>query len=342
MVDPEASVARGLELFAERVAALPDAIGAAVADPLPSPKTLLPGPFAVTGAGGSEGPARILGDRLARAGIASRFVPLSAFVAARPPVTTDDRLVVVSQGLSPNARLALAHRHRVARCVVITATRPDRGGDARARLLAAAVDEGHHVITHGPAREGELLVRILGPALATLIALRLAASLVGDSLDTGGLARAVARAIGTAPPGDLGSKVTALVVAGDGGARAHGLRWKVLEALQCGDPPVWDVLQFAHGPLQQYFDQPATLITLERADPHHAELFERLASVVPAHHRLLRLEATLPEPLAWFEHDAMLNAIVLRELRRSPRDLVQWPGKGLDRALYAIERPLED
>ena len=138
MSDGGANAMRGVELLADRVAALPSAIASAISDPLPSAVTLLPGPFAVTGAGGSEGPARILSDRLARAGIASRFVPLSSFVASSPPVTSDDRLVIVSQGLSPNARLALAHRHRVARCVVLTATRPERGGSDKARVLADA------------------------------------------------------------------------------------------------------------------------------------------------------------------------------------------------------------
>lgn len=343
MTDREASTARGLELLAERVAALPSALAAAASEPPPAAADLSPGPFAVTGAGGSEGPARIFSDRLARAGIPARFVPLSAFVAPTPPVRRDDRLVIVSQGLSPNARLALAHRSRVARCVVITATRPTRDGDERSAALAEVAQEGHHVITHGPPREGELLVRVLGPALATLAVLRLAGEITGDPLPVTDLGAAVARALAAAPEGELPREaLTALVIAGDGGARAHGLRWKILEALERGDPPVWDVLQFAHGPLQQYFDAPATLITLERADPHHAALFERLAAVVPAHHRLLRLKATLPEPLAWFEHDAMLDAVVLRELRRDPRDLVQWPGKGQDQALYAIARPLED
>jgi hypothetical protein len=44
--------------------------------------------------------------------------------------------------------------------------------------------------------------------------------------------------------------------------------------------------------------------------------------------------------LSWFEHDAMLNQLVIATLRERPRDLVDWPGKGADHALYMLDEPI--
>ena len=62
----------------------------------------------VTGVGSSAGHARFLVERLQHAGTAAAFTPLSRFAAGSPGTPDEDALVVFSQGLSPNARLALA------------------------------------------------------------------------------------------------------------------------------------------------------------------------------------------------------------------------------------------
>lgn len=347
MTDQGGTVRRGLDLFAERVAALPAALDEAARAPLPTLGAIFDdGPYAITGAGGSEGPARVFSDQLARSGRPARFVPLSSFARRDPPLRPDDRLVIFSQGVSPNAKLALAHRDKAAACAIVTATAPDPSAEPEtaAHALARATEAGCVVLPHGPPGEGELLVRVLGPALATLLAIRLAARLTGQRLALELVGEAVSEALDRAPEVLLGDgpsdQLCALVIAGDGGPRVHGLRWKLLEALPLGDPPVWDVLQFAHGPFQQYFDHPATLITLEHDDPVERELFDRLATLVtPRGHRLVRLVARLPDPLSWFEHDAMLDALALRQLRHGPRDLIHWPGKGCDLPLYGLDRP---
>jgi creatinine amidohydrolase len=62
----------------------------------------------------------------------------------------------------------------------------------------------------------------------------------------------------------------------------------------------------------------------------------------PARHQLIRLIARLPTPLALFEHEAMLNALLLRTIEARGIDQVRWPGKGADTALYGLaERPDE-
>src|SRR5215470_9208176 len=59
-----------------------------------------------TGVGSSAAHAALLAHEVRRAGRDATAVPLSAFLAAPAPAP-DDVLVVFSQGLSPNAGLAL-------------------------------------------------------------------------------------------------------------------------------------------------------------------------------------------------------------------------------------------
>src|SRR5262249_20096964 len=100
----------------------------------------------------------------------------------------------------------------------------------------------------------------------------------------------------------------ALIASGDYAALAGNLQLKVLEGMLQPLPPVFDVLDLAHGPYQQAFPAPATFLALTRPDAaHEAELLERFASMlVPARHRLVRLAATLPLPFAVFEHEALM------------------------------------
>ena len=63
----------------------------------------------ITGAGLAEGPARQLA-KLWRAelGLCADFVPLTSFIASSPR-TRADTFILISQGLSPNARIAMDH-----------------------------------------------------------------------------------------------------------------------------------------------------------------------------------------------------------------------------------------
>jgi creatinine amidohydrolase len=58
--------------------------------------------------------------------------------------------------------------------------------------------------------------------------------------------------------------------------------------------------------------------------------------LVPERHALVRLKARLPGPLAIFEHEAMLNQLMLRVIAARGIDLVHWPGRGLDGPLYDV------
>jgi creatinine amidohydrolase len=345
-------------LVSERVALLPAILAQTLELPPPAlDPALRQQRVVVTGGGLSEGPARYFTWLLADAlGLRATFVALSAF--AGPPELLDGELLVLfSQGVAPNARLPLqpAVRRRFAQVVVFTSVEPDRSAppDAPARLLADAVRDGASVQLLPPRSESGLLIRVLGGAAAALQAARLASEWAlaegRPPLEVGAVPAAVAQVLRTPLPRlvdpQVGLLPAALLVSGRYTDAAFAQRWKLLEGLRLPDPPIWDVLGFAHGPFQQLYARPHLLLALDRGLPHEQALLRRLESLLRPHHRLVRLGASLPGPLAWFEHDAQVSALVAQALREldetgRPLDLAAWPGQGEDGALYDVAEPL--
>ncbi len=345
MIRGPSPIESGSALLAERIARAPDELQELLETEAPSGSLHGPGPVITTGAGASEGPARVLAATLRAGGTPARFEPLSAFASERERtrmVATNAELVLVSQSLSPNARLALRRASLFRAFTVVTSVSPDAHAPplSAPALLATAANAGARIVTHGPKEEPGLLVRVLGPVSATLAVLRLAGAtppgeLVERYRQSYELGKTRSEALGLScgeHPGG-GAQTIAFLTAGSGASFAHGHRWKLLEACAAADPPVWDVLQFAHGPFQQIYERPMLLLGLERLGDE--PLFERFYSLlVPERHRFLRVQATLPEPWSFFEHDAQLNALALTLLALRPRDLMSWPGQGADGPLY--------
>jgi creatinine amidohydrolase len=352
----DASVDRGhtasRQLLARRIAQLPTALARCFDVPLQARRPLPR--VAITGAGGSEGPARLLQWQLSsQTEVAARFVPLSAFAPGAPsPAARDEQLVVFSQGLSDNARLALARHRDFAAATLFTSTAPDDAAapGSAAAVVAEAQRDGTEVVHHPPDDEAGLLLRVVGPAAAALAAWRWSSRRWSKRPDAPPalepLLEAHARGAGMAErlPTLLGVTALdrptpiALVSFGVDRDAYHGLRWKLLEGLGVPDPPVWDVLQVAHGPFQQFYGQPLLLCALhDPRRPHHRELLARLDDMlVHSRHQLVPLASHSDGSYAWFEHDAQVNALLLHQLARCPRDLVAWPGKGEDASLYGF------
>ena len=92
-------------------------------------------PVVTTGIGASEGPARVLAWLLQHVvGLRAGFRPLSQLLAESPR-RESALLVLFSQGLSPNAQLALALAPRFHKLLVYTSVRP----------APAATDDGHEL-----------------------------------------------------------------------------------------------------------------------------------------------------------------------------------------------------
>lgn len=330
-----------MALVESRCAAARRHLAEALARPFDPPRLEEPARrrYLTTGVGLSEGPARVLAALLQGAGLCAAFRPLSSF-AVQPPPGAWDTLVVFSQGLSPGACMALRRRRAFRDTLLVTGLGPAPLADELER-------EGAWVHRHAPAEEEGILLRIIGPALASLCALRLADHLgrLASAPGLPDLGGPAAEALETAPAraaavagDDLPERLEgplALVTCGDYGALCHGLRWKLLEGLWLREPHHWDVLQVAHGPFQQFVPGPMTLVALERPEPGEAALLDRLAQVLePPRHRLVRLRSALRGPAALLDHDAQLNAVLQSALRARVRDLSRWPGQGRDAPLY--------
>lgn len=333
-------------LFEARAGSLPAELGRALADDAPFPRLPRGASVVVTGVGASEGPARYLALLLHRAGRRAVFAPLSAFVLG-DTAALGEVLIVFSQGLSPNARLALRRAPEHAAAILFTSTVAARAPAEERACLASFEGRGGRTVVLPPDDESGTLVRLVGPAVALLAAARFAAG-EGLAVDPGAFA-AVPDLAATAgaraeaalrrfPPLVLHRRL-AFVGAGPYLDGAQGLRGKWLEGLGAAEPPLWDVLQVAHGPFHELFEDEATLVTLEHesAPPAERGLFDRLeAMLVPARHAVLRLRAGLPPPLAALDHELLGTALLLRALRERSRDL--GAALGSDAPLYGLGR----
>ena len=342
-MDQAREVEESVALLRDRAARLPEELTRAALGenrPLPLPRGDRTR-FVVSGLGASEGPARVLCAVLAEVGLAAVYAPVSAFFAAAPP--PGDVLVIVSQRLSPNARIPL--RYRLAYPEVVLVTTLDPSSDARVGELARS---GVRVLVHSPAEEDRLLLRVLGPAAASVCVTRAA---LGSARELGVVpnwanalgevpaAVAAALARGQRSDTDLFAHWVALVCGGGCTEVLQLVRVKLVEGLGLVDPPVWDACGVVHGPFQAFFERSLTLLYFHRKDdPAGRLLLDRLErSIVAERHRVWVHEGTLPGPLILFEHDAAVLGLVLATLAKHPRNLIRWPGKGADGPVYAVE-----
>lgn len=319
--------AAGLELLAARLSALPALLDETLRVPVgPLEGFARTRRWVVTGIGGSEGPARVMAGALRSAlGACASFVPLSRFACGADELA-GDTLVVFSQGLSPNARIALGHK-----------------GFARTLVITGREEGGAGVtLRHPPRDEGALLARVQGPPAATLLGLRVVAALGGEA-PPDGLVSAVREAL-AAPPLTLDlRRPVALVLCDDERELGHGMRWKWLEATRRSDVAVYDALGFAHGPLQCCAERGAQVVMLPRELPREAALWARVRAVLgetscAAH----TLPSSLPGVWSFFEHDARWSAALRASLAAAGDvDLLRWPTQGRDGALYDLDAALD-
>lgn len=297
--------------------------------------------YDVAGVGTSRLPAMLLVEALTASGLCARLRPLGEFAHRAPaqePAAPATELVVFSQGLSPNARLALAAAARYRKVWLVTAIEADGQGE-KAELLRRVPGEVR-VIRHAPASESGSLLRVVGPLSACLAALLLARTLtreqgapVPQGLEALG---EVPRLVGPPPEeafwqGDP----LAWITAGLPVLTAESLAWAWQEGLRVPLAPAFDALSFAHGPLQSFHERSGVVVLCVGGRSQDIDLARRVQAVLtPERHQMHILRSEL-SPLV---SPIVLHANVYRELFRHMRvrgvDPAHWPAQNTDAALY--------
>jgi creatinine amidohydrolase len=343
----------GHALLAARLAAVPATLAAMLErGPAPlSPRTLAGTRFIVTGTGSSEAHARYLATLLnLHSDRAAAFLPLSGFVEPAPGAFAGRTLVVFSQGVSPNAQIALRRRREFAHLVLFSSTTPAAaraaGKPERAALLQTLLDEGHQLVEFPLAEEYTTLIRFVGPLAGYLAALQFAGCFPDCRAPLPSAAQLAALLASAPPPGLLDALLANpaawasgfnLVTAAPISDFSQNLACKFMEGLYWPCPPVSDFLQFAHGPFQQMNAAPKPVLFLQGGGPAEAEMVDRssrmLRAVGLASH-VLRVDA--PPLYSIFGYEAALNQLVFALMRRLRVNQVEWPGKGRDDLLYGF------
>lgn len=309
--------------------------------------------FVITGTGSSEAHARFLLHLLNRsAGRAAEFRPLSAFCAAAMEPETETCLIVISQGLSPNAQVAVLQRTHFVHTILFTSSTPTgafaAGKPDKARLLEQLQEEGADLLLSPLEEEYSTLIRFIGPMAVYLRVWQFVRALEPGCLppisardlrcwlhrtESEAVSRAFLAHVDDFRRGFYLLAVSPLC------EFAHNLSYKFLEGVYWSAPVVWDFLQFAHGPFQEVTLQPRPVVVLETPGAAEANLAQRTRKMLEAVSiPCLTLKSTSSGPEAIFEYEAMFNHLVMRLIRELAIDQRNWPSKGRDDPLYGFHR----
>lgn len=330
----------GVALLRQRMAAMPQLVERALDGGLRgSPGEIPPGArVRVAGVGSSRGQAKLLAALLRDAGWRAAEEPLLGVRAG-----AGEALVVISQGLSPGARRALAQQPAEAHLVLVTSLDPGQPSSGESRRLAWLADAERAGLRriHLPVDpEFGTLVRVQGPIIGLVTILQLAEALGwAGFLPAAAIKAAVARAFADPLPAagaELGRMSTVLLGSGEYRDLLDNLALKVGETLWADVPPIHDPGEVAHGIFQQGHDGPRQWIAFTCPDAgEEGEALARLAEMLPPQQELLRIAATLPGPFCLLEHEILWTRLLLDAAEARGIDPARWPGQGRDEALYA-------
>jgi creatinine amidohydrolase len=338
----------GHALLQQRVDAVWGLLRGVLESPTAGPVELPEAGVVVTGVGSSEAHARYLVGLLNEwTPVPAEFVPLGAF--AEPEVIGPSRrrrgLIVFSQGLAPNARLALDRAGEFAGTVLFTAAtvagQKAAGRPDRAELVERLLLSGARVESFPIEDEYTLLVRVIGPACGFGAARRFVAAVVGSRL---GPASDLIEGLESLVRGPWPARVAArMVVRVEEHRRgfvvlappsvsgcAQNLAAKFVEGLYWPPPRIVETLELAHGTFQQLIERRAPIWVLGE-DPlaRRASGMLQQAGIEP-----FALPLPAAPDAAPMAVEFLFNGVVAQLARELGIDQVNWPGKGLDGPLY--------
>ncbi len=343
---------RGLEILAQRIDEVPQWLQQTLAKPLPRP--FLSGEVrqvVTTGIGSSEAAAKYLCALLNRThSVHAEYLPTAAFYGELPPASADKHLVVFTQGLSPNAQIAIECRAHFAGLTLVTSSTLEgqraAGKADRAELLQGLEREGATILSHPMEDEFEILPRIIGPICALVAAWQLAQSIQPDD-SLAQLPQWLQRVWEADLPAVavLDQCAEELLAGTDfyftnrSSLYAQNLPAKVLETAFRAPPRIRDALDYAHGPFQAERARAGHRWVFTSNAPAEVDLLARLRPLFERINASTIIRSPLPEPFAIFYYERFLNAVALRAAQFAGQDLIDWPGKSEDGEGYALQQP---
>jgi len=343
----------GHEVLLRRLDQLPGEIAGILVRGLPQlrPNTRASERFLVTGTGSSEAHARyfcylinLYTDRSAT------YLPLSSFLHIDATVIQDRTMVVFSQGVSPNAQIALRRYREFAHTVLFTSTTPQQAREAgkhdRADLISDIVELGGDIVYFPLGEEYTTLIRFVGPMCGYLACLQFVSQLAGCNFEMPGPGHLLPL-LDLLPPQDLMNDILTrpehfqrgfnLVCAAPISDFSQNLACKFMEGLFWPCPQVSDFLQFAHGPFQQSTAVPRPVVILQGALDVEAELVRRSRAMLdsvglPSY----VVDVNCPPLYSILGFEAVFNQLIMKAMIHSDIDQVNWPGKGRDDQLYGF------
>lgn len=355
LLPPITSLKAGLghDVLMRRLEQIPGEIAGVLVRGQPQlrPNTRASDRFLVTGTGSSEAHARyfcylinLYTDRLAT------YLPLSSFLHIDESMTRNRTLVVFSQGVSPNAQIALRRHLEFAHTVLFTSTTPHQAREAgkhdRADLISDIVEQGGDIVYFPLGEEYTTLIRFVGPMCGYLACLQFVSQLSGCTFEMPGPGHLLPL-LDLLPPQDLLQDMLTrpelfqrgfnLICAAPISDFSQNLACKFMEGLFWNCPQISDFLQFAHGPFQQSTAAPRPVVILQGPLSVETELVRRsremLNSVkLPSY----VVEVNCPPLYSIIGFEAIFNILIMKAMIHYGIDQINWPGKGRDDQLYGF------
>ncbi|MEM0966220.1 MAG: hypothetical protein AAGJ81_08750 [Verrucomicrobiota bacterium] len=342
----------GLEILKDRISQIPQFLAETFDSVFPHPEKLRSSSGVVaTGLGSSEAAARYLVRLLNEwTSIPAEFLPLNRFYQSKPAEENSRYLIVFTQGLAPNAQIALARRESYSGLTLITSstTKGQRaaGKPDRADLLEKVREEGATIFCHPFENEFEILPRVIGPVCTMASAL-----LIGSSLSERNIPVGEILSFFEHPPLDdlTTDKLAAEILAGVDFyftdltvLYAQNLSAKILETLFLRAPSCRDVFDYSHGPFQAETQNPSSRWIFSSQSQADHTLLKEIGPLFDRINPARAFSSPLPEPYSIFYYESLLNQITLQAAAEYGVDLVDWPGKGLDKEGYSLASPFEE
>jgi hypothetical protein len=311
--------------------------------------------FVATGTGSSEAHAKFFVYLINQYTHSfAEFKPLSAFSGKSVKAPEKKTLVIFSQGLSPNAQIALAYSSQFHQTVLFTSTTIEGANKAgklgAVKILQQLLDGGNEIIYFPIENEYRVLIRLIGPLAGYLACLQFLENFSPNCLPECDPQK-ILTSLENASLQVKDAPIQAILSEGHKGIKilntypfcefGQNLAYKFLEGLYWPMPAIWDYLQFSHGPFQQCFLDKSSIIILHGNTPTEADYLKRALKMLNLRSGSIWIvKSELPVCYRILEYEMVLNHFLIQACISLKINQIDWPGKGFESSLYDMSPSL--